>query len=66
MNAIRFKKEARALFWPWCAVMVAAALPLLPGVRPWIEVLRSRVEGISMLAFFLGIDPAAGVPLVWK
>src|SRR5437867_4184177 len=31
MNAktTRILKEARALFWPWCAVMVAGALPLV-------------------------------------
>ena len=26
---IRLKKEARALFWPWCAVMAAGALPAI-------------------------------------
>ena len=31
MNAstVRLKKEARALFWPWCAVTVAGALPVI-------------------------------------
>ncbi len=25
---VRIKKETRALFWPWCAVMIAGALPI--------------------------------------
>jgi hypothetical protein len=29
MNAKRILKEARPLFWPWCAVAVAGALPLV-------------------------------------
>ena len=29
MNAKRILKEARPLFWPWCAVALAGALPLV-------------------------------------
>ena len=29
MNATRILKEARPLFWPWCAVALAGALPLV-------------------------------------
>ena len=38
MNAktTRILKEARPLFWPWCAVVLAGALPLrLPVIRLW-------------------------------
>ena len=25
-RSVRLKKEARAMFWPWCAVVIAGAL----------------------------------------
>lgn len=57
MNArmVRIKKEARALFWPWCAVVFAAALSvLLPG--PYGE----HLIGAS---FFMGIPLLATLSL---
>jgi hypothetical protein len=38
MNANRILKEARPLFWPWCAVVLAAMLPLFRslGSIAWI------------------------------
>lgn len=49
MNArfIRIKKEGRALFWPWCAVVVAGASPI---VLP-----HEYAEPMSFLSFFLGV-----------
>lgn len=49
MNArwIRIKKEVRALFWPWCAVVIAGASPM---ILP-----HDYAEPMSFLSFFLGI-----------
>ena len=47
MNAQRIVKEARPLFWPWCAVVAAGALPLLNPPQ--------SIGLISPLGFFLGI-----------
>ncbi len=64
MNAktTRILKEARALFWPWCAVMIAGALPLvLP--QPRYIVLGSNVTGISSVFCCLGIALLATLSL---
>ncbi|MDR3675687.1 MAG: hypothetical protein P4N24_09370 [Acidobacteriota bacterium] len=52
-KAIRIVKEGRALFWPWCAVTLAGALPLLhpPDAIAWI----------TPFAFFLGIPLLAAL-----
>ena len=49
MNArlMRIKKEVRALFWPWCAVVTAGASPM---ILP-----HDYAEPMSFLSFFLGI-----------
>jgi hypothetical protein len=47
-------KEARPLFWPWCAVVCAVALPLLRPPYPLGE--------ISYLGFVLGIPLLATLP----
>ena len=65
----RILKEARSLFWPWCAVIIAGALPLLEqslaalkksallwGVYNWIE-------AVSFLGFVLGIPLLATLPI---
>jgi hypothetical protein len=44
---IRIKKEVRALFWPWCAVVIAGASPV---VLP-----HDYAEPMSFLSFFLGV-----------
>ena len=44
MNATRILKEARPLFWPWCAVALAGALPL---VYPLDWIARSIWSGSS-------------------
>jgi hypothetical protein len=54
MNARRIYKEARPLFWPWCAVVCAGALPLLHPPYPLGE--------ISRLAFLLVIPLLATLP----
>ena len=54
MNAQRMYKEARPLFWPWCAVLCAGALPLLHPPYPLGE--------ISYLGFVLGIPLLAALP----
>src|SRR5947208_1628092 len=65
----RILKEARSLFWPWCAVIIAGALRLveqsdsallrggaLQGIHP-------LVEAISFLGFFVGIPLLATLSL---
>jgi len=55
-RAIRLKKEARGLFWPWCAVMIAGALPvLLPH--------SSTAVKLNVLGFFFGIPLLATLSL---
>jgi len=54
MNAQRIYKEARPLFWPWCAVLCASALLLLHPPSPLGE--------ISLLAFVPGILLLATLP----
>ena len=58
MNAktTRILKEARPLFWPWCAVSLAGLLPLLQprlvaGGTNWIEVVHGLglIVGIPLL-----------------
>lgn len=47
-RTVRLKKEARALFWPWCAVMIAGALPMVfPHSSPAAK--------FNFLSFFFGI-----------
>jgi hypothetical protein len=49
---IRIKKEARALFRPWCAVMIAGALPIFfPHSSPAAK--------LNFLSFFFGIPVLA-------
>jgi len=57
MNAktTRIFKEARPLFWPWCAVILAGVIPL---VRP-----LHSIEWISLFGFFLGIPLLATLSL---
>ena len=52
---IRMRKEARALFWPWCAVVVAGAAPLI--------VAHSYSEPLSFVSFFLGVPLLATLAL---
>jgi len=49
---VRIKKETRALFWPWCAVMIAGALPIVfPHSSPAAK--------LNFLSFFFGIPVLA-------
>jgi hypothetical protein len=70
MNAktMRIHKEARSLFRPWCAVMIAGALPLLEqshsaqmGGPVWG--VHYLIEPASFLGFFLGIPLLATLSL---
>jgi len=54
-RTIRAKKEVRALFWPWCAVMIAGAAPLV--------VSHEYAEPLSYLSFFFGIPLLATLSL---
>jgi hypothetical protein len=54
MNAKRMYKEARPLFWPWCAVVLAGALPLS---RP-----LHSIAWISLFGFLVGIPLLASLP----
>jgi hypothetical protein len=56
---IRIKKEARALFWLWCAVMIAGALPIFfPR--------SSYAAKLNFLSFFFGIPLLATLPLGYE
>ena len=54
MNAQRILKEVRPLFWPWCAVVLAGALPLVYPLD-WMPL-------IYLLGFFVVLLLAV---LVW-
>jgi hypothetical protein len=54
MNARRMYKEARPLFWPWCVVVGAGALPLLHPPYP--------LGQISLLGVVLGVVVLATLP----
>ncbi len=58
MNAktTRILKEARPLLWPWCAVAIAGALPL---VQPF----NGIAEPVGAIGFFLGIPLLAVLSL---
>ena len=55
-RAIRLKKEARALFWPWCAIMIAGVLPALFPHSP-------SAAKVAVLGFFFGIPLLATLSL---
>lgn len=52
---VRMKKEARALFWPWCVVVFAGAAPLILA--------HTYAEAIGFLSFFAGIPLLASLSL---
>jgi hypothetical protein len=53
---IRIKKEARALFWPWCAVVAAGALPMVFSHS-------SSAAKMDVLGFFFGLPLLATLSL---
>ena len=71
MNAktTRILKEARSVFWPWCAVIIAGALRLMEQSHPAflgdgpLGVVHHLIEPLSFLGFFLGIPLLATLPL---
>jgi hypothetical protein len=58
MNAHRMYKEARPLFWPWCAVVLAAAAPLVLRLHSAVAISRiCFLLGVPLLATFsFGIE----------
>src|ERR1019366_294267 len=54
-KATRILKEARPLFWPWCAVVIAGVLPLVHPLH--------SMRWISLIGFYLGIPLLATLPL---
>ena len=54
-RAIRLKKEAQALFWPWCVVMIAGALPVILS--------NSYTKKLNLLSFFIGVPLLAALSL---
>lgn len=54
-SMVRLHKEARALFWPWFAVMTCGALPAL--------VSTSSTRKLNLLAFFVGVPLLAALSL---
>src|SRR5712671_3865680 len=68
-KTFRIFKEARSLFWPWLAVMTAAALPLLErswsvgsGAAP-LWGIHQVIEPASFLGFFIGLPLLATLSL---
>src|SRR5271163_1593178 len=65
----RLLKEARALFWPWCAVIIAGALRLVELSHSALTVdsplreVRFFIEPISFLGLFLGIPLLAALSM---
>ena len=58
-RSIRLLKEGRALFWPWCAVMLAAAVDLVRfSVNP-----ADRALPASVLGFWVGFPVIAALSL---
>lgn len=53
MNAKRILKEARPVFWPWCAVTLACVIPL---VRP-----LPSIAWVGAVGFFVGIPLLASL-----
>lgn len=51
----RIKKEVRMLLWPWCAVVMAGALPVI--------VQNSYTKKMNLLSFFVGIPLLAALSL---
>lgn len=50
---IRLKKEARALLWPWCALVIAGALPVI--------LLNGYTKKLCGISFFFGVPMMAAL-----
>ena len=65
----RISKEARFLFWPWCALIAAGALRLLEQLSPALREggpfagVHYFIEPVSFLGFFIGIPLLATLSL---
>jgi len=62
---VRIKKEMRALFGPWCAVVIAGALPvIMPHSYTAVGVMPAGLaESLSFLSFFFGVPLLATLSL---
>src|SRR6516165_2907916 len=62
---VRIKKEMRALFGPWCAVVIAGALPvIMPHSYTAVRVMPAGLaESLSFLSFFFGVPLLATLSL---
>ncbi len=54
-TTVRIKKEARALFWPWCGMMAAGLLAVAPAIP------HGLAEGARVLVLFVGIPLLAAL-----
>ena len=54
-RTVRIKKEVRALFWPWCAVVLVGASPLVLPHR--------YAEPLSFVSLFIGVPLLATLSL---
>src|SRR5438552_3077704 len=69
-RATRLFKEGRTLFWPWCAVTSAGAVPMLllafsnHGVNLWpgFNPRHGAALDVSLAGFVLGIPLLATLP----
>ncbi len=52
-TTVRLKKEARALFWPWCALLIAGALPVILA--------NSYTKKLCGVSFFVGVPMLAAL-----
>jgi ABC-type transport system involved in multi-copper enzyme maturation permease subunit len=67
-KSIRILKEARILFWPWLAVILAGVLrlvdtPLPEFYRRRLFTVHNFIEPLSFLGFFIGIPLLATLSL---
>lgn len=54
-TVVRMNKEARALFWPWCAVMTGGMLPAVLS--------NSYTRKLNLLSLFVGVPLLAALAL---
>lgn len=60
MNAQRLMKEARPLFWPWCAVILAG---LSPWIFRWLQWSSDFSQMMWVVGWFAGIPLLATLPM---
>src|SRR5208282_3573916 len=58
-GATRLRKEARALFRPWCGVVILCALPLFRAGHDFLHRYSISLSDISIVSAFFGIPMLA-------